>query len=133
MRLTVPSLAVMLALAACATQEAKPDPALAAPATGKPISCINTDQVVSRRPLGDKAILFEMLGGKRYRNDLPAACPSLSRADMETLVFEVHGSQYCRNDSFRVVDPMAMRSVGIKAFPICRLGEFTPIGKERQR
>lgn len=128
---TLPVVAVLV-LIGCSSREAHQDAMLTAPAVGEAVSCLSADRMTARRPLGPQAMLFETLGGKLYRNELPASCPGLTRNDaMDALVFEMHGSQVCRNDSFRVVDPMAAKTVGWEAFPRCRLGKFIPISKAR--
>ena len=63
-------------------------------------------------------------GGRRvYRNDLVAECPGLSPFD--TVIVELHGSQICRNDQFRVLE-QGSRIPG----PYCRFGQFVPYTKQ---
>jgi hypothetical protein len=50
---------------------------------------------------------------------LRAECPGLQPLD--TLIVEVHGGRYCRNDQFRAVETGA----SIPG-PICLLGDFVP-------
>ncbi|MCH7863407.1 MAG: hypothetical protein IH998_17535, partial [Proteobacteria bacterium] len=59
-----------------------------------------------------------------WRNDLASSCPGLR--PYPTLIVEVHGSQLCRNDRFRVLDPGS-------SIPgaYCMFGKFTPYEKAK--
>ena len=125
-------LIALLPLLACTQQgeEAETAAATAAP-VGEAVSCINLDQVISRRPAGAQAIVFEVTGGRRYRNDLPESCPSLERAGKAEIVqVEATGTRLCRGDRVRIYDPVEARNIGARAFPHCRLGTFTPIAAD---
>ena len=58
-------------------------------------------------------------GGTIWLNRLRATCPALRPTS--TLIVEVHGSQYCRGDRFRTIEP----GQSIPG-PTCLLGPFTP-------
>jgi hypothetical protein len=89
---------------------------------GKPVECISTGFSDGPQIIDSRTILYHPVGKTVYRNDLEADCPSLE--PLTTMVIEVHGSQYCRNDRFRVVTPgMSIPSA------TCRLGKFTPYTK----
>lgn len=119
--------AAALALGACVS-EAGESPAPAARATGASIDCIPASQIVARRPAGPDAIIFEMANGQVYRNELPAACPRLARANaVDQISFDVEGAQLCSSDRFRVFDPVEPRAGGLRSIPECRLGAFTPV------
>lgn len=117
-------LAVPAFVAGCTAELGEPErPARAARST---IECISLDRIVSRRPSGDRSILFETTGGGTYRNDLPGRCPGLERAGpSHILEFEATGAQLCSGDRVRVYDPVEARNIGSGAFPQCRLGRFT--------
>lgn len=90
--------AAALALAGCVNQ-ADEAPERAAGATGAPVDCISTSQIVARRPAGTDAIVFEMANGRVYRNELPGACPRLARANaIDQISFDVQGAQLCSSD-----------------------------------
>ena len=117
-----------MALAACAPRQEEPESPATAAATGEPVRCIALDQVISRRPAGAQTLVFELAGGRRYRNELPDHCPGLAHAgDAEIVHVEATGSQLCSGDRVRIYDPIEAKTVGAQAFPHCRLGEFTPI------
>ncbi len=90
---------------------------------GKPQSCLFSPSSVSGPQIVDSRTILYRDGKRVWRNDLAADCPSLDQYD--TLVVEMHGSQICKNDLFRPVDP-GSRIPG----SFCRFGEFTPYVKE---
>ena len=118
-------------LVACTQEASEPlAVAAAAPAIGPAIACIDLDQVTARRPGGPGAVVFELAGGKTYRNDVQESCPSLENANKaDVLAVQADGTRLCRNDSVRIFDPVEAKAVGIQAFPKCRLGSFTPIAR----
>jgi hypothetical protein len=94
----------------------------------RPTSCIDPHQIIARHPAPPRSVVFEMLGGTRYRNDLIGACPGVERATNASIVqIEAGGTRLCSNDSIRVYDPVEARGVGARAFARCRLGIFTPV------
>jgi hypothetical protein len=107
-----------------------PAPALAAPAPKPPgaVSCLDPRNIDGHEADGDDAILFHV-GKKTYRNRLASACPGLSRLNnfgaLETE--PMGGSQLCEGDSVRILDQQGVRSVGVSAYPRCRLGWFEPV------
>lgn len=129
MRETILFLSVAILLTGCTAKP--PEPGRAIRTAGAPVECLNLDQIVSRRPSGEGSILFEMTGGRAYRNDLPGRCPGLKRAGPSHIVeVEATGGQLCRGDRVRVYDPIEARNIGRGAFPQCRLGPFTPSDAE---
>jgi hypothetical protein len=94
----------------------------------RPTSCIDPHEIVARHPVPPRSMVFEMLGGADYRNDLIGACPGIARATSASIVqIEPRGTRLCANDSIRVYDPVEARGVGARAFARCRLGVFTPV------
>ena len=89
---------------------------------GKPQDCISSTGLGGPQVIDASTILYRE-GGRIWRNDLPSSCPSLDRFSI--IVAELHGSQICRNDLFRPVDP-GSRIPG----PHCRFGQFTPYVKK---
>lgn len=86
---------------------------------GTPRDCIPTSDSDGPQIIDSRTILYKPVGRTLWRNDLASACPGLR--PYTTLIVEVHGSQICRNDRFRVLEP-GTRIPG--AF--CMFGQFTP-------
>ena len=90
---------------------------------GKPVECISTGFDSGPQIIDNRTIVYRPVGKTVYRNDLAYDCPSLE--PLSTMVIEIHGSQLCRNDRFRVISPgMSIPSME------CRLGKFTPYTKQ---
>lgn len=105
-----------------------PETALGPPGPGQ-LRCVDARQITARRIIGPTTLEFDV-GGVTYRNELPAACPGLeNRMVFDSLAVEVTGSQVCAGDSFRAFDPVQAKAVGVTAFPRCRLGNFTRVGR----
>jgi hypothetical protein len=116
----------VLILAACAAPRAD-DPTrgqealsrdLAGREAGPPQTCISTDQSSSLTIVDDSTLSYRR-GDTIWVNRLEAPCPGMRPLD--TLVVELHGSQYCRNDHFRVLQAGS----SIRG-PTCFLGNFIP-------
>ncbi len=121
MRATIPVL--MLALCGCAPQSPvavqSPLPQMLAGLTaGAPRNCIPT-QTMSGLQLVDDNTVTMRLGNKLWVNHLRASCNVGN--GFKTIVIDVHGGQYCRNDFFRLVEPGS----SIPG-PACFLGEWVP-------
>lgn len=123
----------MLALAGCtadntlsASSQARADAELAEAlegrTAGEPANCIGTSGVTRGPQIIDRDTILYRDGKRVWRNELEAACPRL--APYNTMVIELYGSQMCRNDRFRVVEPGS----SIPG-PYCRLGKFVPYEK----
>ena len=116
----------LLALAATTQSTARERPV--PPPAGPAVRCIDPHQIVARRPEPPHSLVFEMSGGITYRNEVVGACPSLARADGNSIIqIEPDGGNLCTNDHVRVYDPVEMRGVGAGATARCRLGAFTPV------
>ena len=89
---------------------------------GKPQECVSSGFLQGPEIINDRTILYRETGRTVWRNDVIGPCPSLRPS--ETLIVEIHGSQLCHNDRFRVL-PFGG---GIPSAP-CRLGKFTPYKK----
>ncbi|MBN8812755.1 MULTISPECIES: DUF6491 family protein [Sphingomonas] len=131
----VPIIAAMLALAGCAASsemqasqraEARNDlaTALGDRVPGAPRDCISISDSDGPQIIDDRTILYKPVGRTLWRNDLGSSCPGLR--PYTTLIVEVHGSQLCRNDRFRVLDPGS-------SIPgaYCMFGRFTPYEKAK--
>jgi hypothetical protein len=90
---------------------------------GKPQNCLPSPSSVNGPQIVDARTILYRDGRRVWRNDLEGYCPSLDRYDI--LVVELHGSQICKNDLFRPIDP-GSRIPGA----YCRFGQFTPYVKE---
>jgi len=87
--------------------------------------CIYLRMLRRTEVLDDRNILFEMTGGKIYRNFLPRRCHSLS--NRESFMYESRASRLCRSDRIRVIDSMSM-GAGMSG-PSCALGKFYPVSE----
>lgn len=116
----------MLALVGAAAPASSRDDdlasALAGRTAGKPQDCVNTSRVDGPQIIDDHTIIYRESGRRIWRNDLPDFCPGLRPND--TIVIEVYGGQYCRDDHFR-----SYTAGGSIPGAICRLGSFTPYDK----
>lgn len=88
---------------------------------GKPQDCINSTTNDGPQIIDKKTVIYRQ-GQRVFVNTLVAECPNLS--SYNTMVVELHGSQICRNDQFRVIEPGS-------AIPgaYCRFGKFMPYSK----
>jgi hypothetical protein len=121
--------AIALTIAACATAAdsqkgvSEIDKALAGRVPGAPVDCLDRSFADGPRIVDGQNLIYQS-GRQLWRNQLEATCPSLRPASI--LIVEMHGSQMCRNDLFRVTEPGA-----IIPGPYCRLGRFTPYEKPK--
>lgn len=81
-------------------------------------TCIDAFDRSNMRILDDRTIVYQAVGRRLWRNDLPERCPGLDRDPL--LIVEQFGSQLCANDRFRAQDRLS----NIPG-PYCRLGKFT--------
>ena len=93
--------------------------ALAGRTRGQSVACVEASRLDPPQVIDEKTLLYRESGRRTWRNDLPEACRGLR--PMSTLVTAVFGSQLCRDDSFRALDPGSLIST-----TTCRLGRFTP-------
>jgi hypothetical protein len=92
---------------------------------GAPRDCISASSSDGPQIIDNKTVLYRQ-AGRVWRNDLVYECPGLE--PLKTMIVELHGSQVCRNDQFRTIDP-GSHIPG--AF--CRFGKFTPYDKPKRR
>lgn len=91
------------------------------------LRCIPLEQVVGRRVAAPNGVLFEMLGGMTYRNQLQGQCPGLSRIGVTATISIASGGEggrLCAGDRIRVADPVEARATGLASYPTCILGKF---------
>jgi hypothetical protein len=118
MRLSIIAL-VLGSCAACSqVPEAPLQPALQAAASGAARSCVSPQQGEGLTIIGEGALGLRS-GGTMWVNRLPGRCPGLHVGN--TLIVEAHGSQICRGDHVRPIEPAA----AIPG-PVCILGDFVP-------
>ena len=91
---------------------------LAGRVAGRPQSCVPTQSASGLRVI-DAATLGYGSGPTIYVNRLDGPCPGVR--ELSTIIVEVHGSDYCRGDHFRAVEPAA----SIPG-PVCFLGDWVP-------
>ena len=85
---------------------------------GAPETCVSAIQNQPLRIVDRRTVAYER-GGTIWVNRLASECPGLR--PFNTLIVEVHGSQYCRGDHVRALEP----GTSIPG-PICILGDFVP-------
>jgi hypothetical protein len=124
-----------LALAGCAanaeTQRSREaeaafylDKELKGRVAGAPQTCIDGSRADHPMIIDERTLLYRD-GARIWRNDLESTCTGLD--DDKILIVERHGSQACRNDTFRLQD----RGSAIPG-RWCRLGKFTPYTKVKK-
>ena len=119
------ALTALCGAAAPAADRVKEDPlarALAGRVPGKPVSCIDPQFTDGPQIIDDHTLIYNRVGRRVWRNDLPDACPAL-RPDV-TIIVEMYGGQLCENDRFRVLEPGSRIPSAS-----CRFGRFTPYDK----
>ena len=80
---------------------AKDDP-FAGRIAGKPVNCVQLQPSSGPTILDDKTIIYQPVGRRIWRTTPRGRCPLDPSA---TLVLFAYGSQICRNDRFRVLQP----------------------------
>lgn len=100
---------------------AKSDP-LAGRVAGAPQRCIgllgNRGPVIAEEGL----ILYQPAAKRTWRATVIGPCPGIR--PFNTLIVDVYGSQVCRNDRFRTLQPGSTIPS-----PYCRFGNFIPYEK----
>jgi hypothetical protein len=110
-----------LLLAACAAgpaREADLSEELAGRSAGPPQDCVPASAGAGLAPRDSMTLVYRR-GDTIWLNRLAATCPALRPT--ATLIVELHGSQYCRGDRFRTVEPGQSIPGGS-----CVLGPFIP-------
>ena len=119
MRIAIFTAAVLLAAAPGGARPQR-DPAPAATPSGEPETCIRVQSIRNTRVRNDQVIDFYMTGNRVYRNELPAACPSLGFE--RRIAYRVTNGQLCSIDTIRVLE-----SPGLMEGASCGLGKFQPV------
>lgn len=91
---------------------------LAGRVAGSTETCIPTSQGANLRIVDGRTLVYEQ-GRTLWVNRLDSPCPGMR--PMDTLIVELHGSQYCRGDHFR-----STSTGNTIPGPICVLNDFTP-------
>lgn len=115
-------LVAALTLAGCTRPAEPPQAGLARELAGHvaeaPRSCVSTFPGQNLRVI-DSSTLVYGFGRTIYVNHLPGPCPGIEQ--LNTIIVELHGSEYCRGDRIRGSEPGA-----IIPGPWCVLGNWTP-------
>jgi hypothetical protein len=125
------SLVFLILLSGCAATGAGPEAReqeafageLGTRVAGAPEACVPQMQSQSLRIVDRRTVAYES-GGTIWVNRLDSDCPGLR--PFNTLIIEAHGSQYCRGDRVRALEPGS--SI---AGPICILRDFVPYRRSR--
>jgi hypothetical protein len=91
---------------------------------GAPVRCIDNNDIEGPTVVNDHTLIYRRFGTV-YRNDLPAACRSLT--DYSTIISTVYGGQLCEHDRFRAREPGE-----VVPSQFCFLGKFTPYTKPKR-
>jgi len=114
--------ALAVAASNCAPADTRPTtvaiPDLAGRTAGAPQRCVPTQPTEALRVVDSHTVVYGS-GGTIWLNRLATECPGMTRMDI--LVIEPMGTQYCRGDKVRSVDP-----VSHIPGPTCVLGAFVP-------
>lgn len=110
--------AALPAAAAGLSPEARLDKLIDGRVAGKPVSCINLQNVRSTQIIDDTAIVYRV-GSRLYVNRPRNGANWLDRDDI--LVTRTHSSQLCRIDTVRLIDGGSNFSSGFVS-----LGDFVP-------
>ncbi|GGB17314.1 hypothetical protein GCM10011380_03540 [Sphingomonas metalli] len=112
-------------LAAPLTARTQRDP-FAGRVAGTPQQCIPVSQTQGGTVIDQNTIVYEGLGGRKYRVSPIGPCPFLR--PMTILITQIYGGQLCRNDRFQTIEPgMTIPSA------YCRFGEFVPYSKPKKQ
>ena len=115
----------LLALPLLAAQsQAKDRDPLAGRVAGPPQQCVNLSQTGANLTIVDANTIEYRQGRRLWRTSPIGGCPGLR--PFNRLIIDVYGTQVCRNDRFRTVDP----NLTIPG-PYCRFGPWTPYDKPR--
>jgi len=93
----------------------------AAKPAGKPVSCVQLNNIRETRVRSDQIIDFYMKDGKVYRNTLPNSCPQLGFE--ESFSYKTSISQLCSTDIITVL----LHTGGLSRGASCGLGSFQPV------
>lgn len=87
-----------------------------------PVDCVATTRIRQAKVIDDQTLMFQMHGGKYYRNTLQYKCPGLKRA--KRFSYEIRTSRLCDVDTITVLESFGL---SLSRGATCRLGEFFPI------
>ena len=117
--------AAALTVASCAAPPPTPNDTaafareIAGRVAGRSQSCIPTMQSTNLRVIDGQTLAYDQ-GATVWVNRLPARCPAIE--PLNTVIVEPQlGSQYCRGDHIRGLEPGA-----IIPGPTCFLGDWVP-------
>lgn len=85
----------------------------------EPQRCIALSRIDNVDVLDNKRIVFEMVGGGYYLNELPHACPGLRRDS--AIMYRTSLSELCDLDVITVLDSLGG---GLRPGASCGLGRF---------
>jgi hypothetical protein len=114
----LPILLIASACAAGPASEADLSSEIAGRSAPPPEECVPASSGANLVARDTRTLVYHH-GDTLWVNRLAAACPGLD--PMGQIVIQVHGSRYCRGDSFRT-----RRTGETIPGPICVLGSFTP-------
>jgi hypothetical protein len=90
---------------------------------GEPRDCISASGLNGPQIIDSDTLIYRESGRRIWVSELGAKCPGMQ--PLNTIVIELHGSQICRNDRFRVLE-----GGSTIPGPTCMMGKFTPYTKQ---
>jgi hypothetical protein len=113
------SATILIAMFATGIAVAKPVP----PATpaGKPVDCVNLQDIRETRVRDDQTIDFYLSGRKTYRNTLPYKCSGLGF--QQAFSYKTSINRLCSVDLITVIQ----QGAGPMRGATCGLGKFQPV------
>ena len=111
-----------MVIASCTRPAEPPGTAFARELSGRvagaPEVCVSTISTQNLHAIDSRTIVYGY-GPTIYVNRLPGSCPGLG--ELNTLIVDAHGSQYCRGDRVRGLETGA-----VIPGPWCNLGNWVP-------
>ena len=114
------SLATLAAVLAPGAAPARPRETPIATPDGKPVDCLQLQQIRETRVRDDRTIDFYTYGRQVYRNTLPFQCPELGFE--ESFGYRLSTQQLCSVDTITVI-----RQGSTLPGVTCGLGRFQPV------
>jgi hypothetical protein len=123
-------LSVLVVLSLAGTGEAQRDRKGKVPKnyhrTGELLTCVPRAQISETKILDKSTILFYMLGGTAYLNELPEPCGPLG--PRRTITYETSLEELCNTDVITVIDAGA----AVPTLGSCGLGKFEVLKKSER-
>ena len=91
----------------------------------EPVKCLTANRIRQTRVIDARTIVFDLGGGRLYRNQLSVNCPRLVQE--KRFSYDLHTNRLCDTDFITVLEYWGSR---LQEGPSCGLGLFYPITRE---